>query len=445
MRAEVAPNDRRPRLLLGAVCLAWAVLLALILTHGIFVTNDSLSNYGHVWYVSERFWGGHGIPYHMPVLGHGEALAFPYSFLPWMTSALVFPLLGDWAVTLWLVLGFLAMVAAMLWALPELRSPFGVALLLLSPVMVEAPLLGQLPFVWAAALLFVAVGMWRRERPLFAAVALGLAQATHAPLLLPMAGLLVATRFVLVPAERRRLVVYYALSLVIALPAVWMVLASPVVEDTSLAVQMSNLIGTVGIRLPVVLWPFALAWLLPRLRGAMPYALAGALVALNLVFVPVRQNDFGWEALFRRPDASVRPFINSSVFEAGKTYRLLSSRDGKTPMYDMIRAGANLDSEFFPESINRRSFADASEYVRFLNRRKVDYVVIYALYDKNHRTNEHELLERLQGEPVDGVCTELVAIGDQGEVAEIDGMLIMGESATGLPQYMVYRVLREDC
>ena len=148
-----------------------------------------------------------------------------------------------------------------------------------------------------------------------------------------------------------------------------MVFASPVVDDTSLAVQMSNLIGTVLVRSPVVAWPFVLVWLLPRLKGSMPYALAGALVLLNVVFVPVRQNDFGWEALFRHPDTSVRPFIRSELFEKGKTYRILSSRDGKTPMYDLIRSGALLDSEFFPESINRRSFADTSEYVRFLNKR----------------------------------------------------------------------------
>ena len=427
MSATAAPADPRPRLLLGAVCVAWAAVLGLILTHGIFVTNDSLSNYGHVWYISERFWSGHGVPYHMPVLGHGEALAFPYAFLPWMTAALVYPLLGDWAVTLWLVLGFLAMFAATLWALPELRSPLGIALLLLNPVLVEAPLLGQLPYLWATALLFVAVGMWRRDRPLLAAITLGLAQATHAPLLVPIAGLVVAIRFVFWEPRRRKLALYYALSLVIALPAVWMVFASPVVEDTSLAVQLWNLIGTVGMRAPVVWWPFLLLWWLPRLRGPLPYAVAGALIALNLIYVPLRQNDFAWEALFRRPDTSVRPFINSAAFEQGETYRVLSSRDGKTPMYDMIRAGGKLDSEFFPESIGRRSFADAAEYVRFLNRRKVDYVVIYALYDGNHGTNEHALLEGLTRVAGDGVCTRTVEKGGN----------------SGL--YDVYEVRREDC
>src|SRR5690242_10041352 len=117
MAAEIqAPKDVRPSLLLFAVSVAWGVVLGLMLTHKVFVTNDSLSNYGHVWYVGDRLWSGHGIPYYMPVLGHGEALAFPYSFLPWVTAAVPYALFGDWAVTLWLVLGFLAMSGAMLWA-----------------------------------------------------------------------------------------------------------------------------------------------------------------------------------------------------------------------------------------------------------------------------------------------------------------------------------------
>jgi hypothetical protein len=445
MQSTKAAPDLRPRLLLGAVLAAWAVILGLILTHGVFVTNDSLSNYGHVWYVSERFWGGHGIPYNMPVLGHGEALAFPYSSLPWITCAIVFPVLGDWAVTLWLVLGFLAFATAVLWALPELRKPIPIALLLLNPAMVEVPLLGQLPFAWATAMLFLAVGLWRRERRLLAAIALGLAQLTHAPLLMPMAGLLCLARFVIHKEDRRELVPYYALSLVIALPAVWLVLASPVVDDTSFAVQMSNLIGTVLIRLPAVLWPFVLMAFVTKLRGAAPYALAGALVALNLIFVPVRHNDFGWEALFRRPDTSVRPFIRSELFERGKTYRILSSRDGKTPLYDLIRSGALLDAEFFPESFNRRSFADTSEYVRFLNKRKVDYVIIYALYDTAHRTNEHALLDELAMKSADGVCTEPVALVIDGELFDVSGLPILGDVRSGTPDYWVYRVQRSGC
>ena len=85
---------------------AWVVILALIGSHRIFLTNDSVNNYAHVWYAADRIWGGHGIPLHMPVIGHGDAYAFPYGFVPWLSAALVRPLFGDWTVTLWLILGF---------------------------------------------------------------------------------------------------------------------------------------------------------------------------------------------------------------------------------------------------------------------------------------------------------------------------------------------------
>src|SRR5439155_16329773 len=112
-------------------------------------------------------------------LGHGAAFAFPYAFLPWFSAALVRPLFGDWVVTLWLVLGFLGLVTAIWWALPELRDGWSFAFVLLNPMLVEAPLLGQLPFLWAAAFLFLATGLWRRNRTVGAAIALGIAEATH--------------------------------------------------------------------------------------------------------------------------------------------------------------------------------------------------------------------------------------------------------------------------
>lgn len=76
---------------LALVVAGWCVILAMILAHRIFVTNDSLSNYIHVWYVADRIYGGHGVPLHMPVIGHGDAYAFPYGFIPWFSAALLRP------------------------------------------------------------------------------------------------------------------------------------------------------------------------------------------------------------------------------------------------------------------------------------------------------------------------------------------------------------------
>src|SRR5438128_816646 len=210
---------------LAAVSLGWAVVLALVLRHSIFVTNDSLNNYAHVWYVSDRLWHGHGVPLHMPVLAHGEAYAFPYGYIPWVSAALVRPLFGDWTVTLWLVLGFLGTVAAMWWAFPEIRGAWWFGLLLIEPMLVESVLLGQLPFLWATAFMFGAIACWRRASPIAAAVLLGLGQATHPAVIVPIAAVLVVARLFFEP-DRRRLIAVYVVSVAIAAPAIWLTVAS---------------------------------------------------------------------------------------------------------------------------------------------------------------------------------------------------------------------------
>lgn len=379
-----------------ATAMAWIAVLMMILTHDVFVTNDSLNNYIHVWYVAERLWSGHGLPLRMPVLGHGQAFAFPYAFIPWASAALLRPLFGDWIVTLWLVVGFAGVVSAQWWAFPELRSAWWPALLLVNPMLVESPLLGQLPFLWATAMLFAAVGCWRNDRPLLAAVLWGAAQATHPAVMLPISGVLLLAWLWFEP-RRRALLGAYAISLVIASPAVWLVLASPAVEDASTATLLKTFFGTVILRAVVVAAPFIgiVAQRTP-LNRIQPL-LFGGLIALTIGLVPVRHNGYALGALTRKPDESLLAYVRSPDFRAGATYRLLRVGDGKVGMYDLVRNGARLDSEPFPESIDRRSFASTSEYLAFLQRRRVDYVIIYDDYDARYRTNEHQLLRQISG------------------------------------------------
>ena len=60
--------------------------------------------------------------------------------------------------------GFVGLVAATFWAFPELRRGWWAVAVLVNPALVEALLLGQLPFLWAAAMLMAAIGCWRRDR-----------------------------------------------------------------------------------------------------------------------------------------------------------------------------------------------------------------------------------------------------------------------------------------
>jgi len=406
-RVDLRRRLREPgNIALIAVAAAWVVVLALILRHRIFVTNDSVSNYMHVWYVAERIWGGHGIPLHMPVLGHGDAFAFPYGFLPWFSAALLRPVFGDWIVTLWLVVGFLGLVAAQWWAFPELRGGWWTALLLCDPMLVEAPVLGQLPFLWATALLFAAIACWRRGWWLAAAIVLGAAQATHPAVILPIAGPLILARLYWEP-HRSHLLAWYALSLLIAAPATLLVLASPSVGDSSTGTLVANFFDTVSLRAIVIAAPFIGLVLQRTPLARMPAVLLVGLIGLNAILVPIRQNEYAWGALNRTPDTSLLDFIHSPAFtpDSQRTYRILRVADGKIGMYQLVQAGARLDSEPFPESIDRRSFASVADYLAFLRKRDVGYVIIYSAYDDRYATNEHALLQELTLAP--GVASEM--------------------------------------
>jgi hypothetical protein len=117
-------------------------------------------------------------------------------------------------------------------------------------------------------------------------------------------------------------------------------------------------------------------------------------------------------------------------------------------MYQLLRAGANLDSEFFPESINRRSWPDAAAYAAFLKRRKVDYVIVYEAYDRRYETNEHQLLDALSRTGAGGLCTTLRAAGSAG-LGSVDleegGAPILGEVPADGSFFFVYHVRRAGC
>jgi hypothetical protein len=398
---------------LWVVGAGWAVVLLLILRHAVFVSDDSISNYGHVWYVSDRIWRYHDVPWSMPVIGHGKALAFPYAFIPWISAALLRPLLGDWVVTLWLVVGTIGLIAATFWAFPELRRGWWAAAVLVNPALVVASIIGQLPFLWGASMLVGAVACWRRRRYALAAVLAGLGQATHPAVVLPIGLLLVAFWWRWEP-DRPRLLRYYALSLIPVIPAVWLVVASPVFVDSSPMVVATAFVGTVAVRSLILAVPIALVAVQRRFEstgGSSPTPVriaCGVFVVLllsNIVLMEPLESTYSWGGLNRRPDTQLMSFIRSSEFEPSATYRILRAHDGKIGMYQLVQHGARLDSEFFPESIARNSWPDVAVYSQFLKDRRVDYVIIFRSYDREWRTNEHDLLRDLKNRS-SGQCFE---------------------------------------
>jgi hypothetical protein len=408
-------SDRSGRAAFGFVAAAWAVILVLLLRHREVISSDTLSNYVHVWYIAERVWHGHGIPFHMPVLAHGDALAFPYGFIPWMFAVLFWPLLHEWSVTLALGVGFFAMVGATFWAFPEVRKGWWAAGTLLNPALAMGLMLGQLPFMWAAAMLLAGIGCWRRDRKGWALVWITLAQITHAPILVPLVGIIVVLRLKFEP-DKRDLLGRWALSVALSLPAIALVVLSPVTSQTGPLISLWIEVETLFLRSFVVIVPVGMV-LFQRWSArehvdhpAKARRLAPAIFAL-LVFGQVvialgAGMRVGWGSMVRTPDTAALALPRSPHFEPGKTYRVLSQADGKYAPYAAVRAGAKLDSEFFPESLNWRSFRDEQHYASFLVARNVDFVAVVRHYDRRN-TNEHELLDQFHG-CIDGITVASV-------------------------------------
>jgi hypothetical protein len=385
---------RVQRACLGIVVTAWALVLTLILGHRVFVSHDTVSNYAHVWYIAERLAHAHALPFRMPIIAHGEAYAFPYAFVPWVSAAILHPLLGDWVVTLWLVVGTVGLIGATFWAFPELREGWWPAAVLVNPAVVAAPIIGQLPFVWAAAFLLGAVGCWRRERRWEAAVLAGLGQATHPAVVLPI-GLALVAGWLWWEPDRRELLRWYALALLLTLPAALLVYASPVFQETSRATVAIAFAETFGVRMLVVVIPIIVC--LFRALGWRWLAPAAVLVMLVTDVGLLQQSDIksAWTALRRHPDATMLAFIGSDAFVRGATYRVLRAGDYKVGMYQLLQHGARLDSEFFPESVGIRSWKRREDYTRFLRSRHVDFVIVFPIFDQVYRTNEHRMLDQL--------------------------------------------------
>jgi len=379
----------------------WIAIGAVYLDHHVVLSSDSMNNYVHVWWIAGDLWHHGSLPWRMPVLGHGDAYAYPYGFVNWTAAAMLWPLFGNWAVTLCTLVGAVGCIVATFVAFPELRDGWWAAAVLANPAIIESLLFGQQAFAWGAALFLFGVACWRRKRRFAAALLVGVGQATHAPIVWPIGVLIVVVslRFV---SDRRALLRYYAISTAITIPAAWLVFVSPGYADSSTRDRLVNFVGTFAPRLMAIALPFIFVWFRRTgIRALAPLTVV-ALLATNVALEEPLNVTFQWRALTRGADTatlSLDTYLRSSKFVPDATYRVLrASSDGKLGLYHVLLAGGRLDSEMFPESMAMRNFVDDADYEQLLCARHVDYVIADASYTVSKRTNEIALLTRLAAE-----------------------------------------------
>jgi hypothetical protein len=409
------------RFVLALLVVFWIVVLALYLRHSIVLSSDSVNNHVHGWYIAHDLWHHGRLPWRMPVLAHGTAYAYPYGFVNWTTAALAWPLFGNWTITWWTVLGTVGCIVATFSAFPELRRGWWAAAVLANPAILEAMLFGQQSFAWGAMLLLFGVAAWRRGHRGWAVVLVGIGQANHAAIVLPIGIALVAFALVFEP-DRRELLRYYALACIPAIPAVVLVLASPTTGQTSLGLEVSDFFDTFGPRIIIVGLPVICLMLQRTGRRALaPIGIALALIGHLGFEIPLNVGQ-QWNALIHKgtDTASLDAYLRSPAFVPGATYRVLRGDDAKLGMYDVLRAGGRLDSELFPESMAIRSFHDASSYASLLCDRRVDQVIHYDTYDTARQTNEAVMIDALERGAGNGVELRTVARGTNWKVDSVD-------------------------
>lgn len=371
-----------------------AVALLLMLTRSFYLGDDAAQSYGHVWYLSEALFTHHEWPWHVAQLENGRAAMFPYGILPWLPDAVLYPVFGDWIVTLSMVAGVVFMLLAAGRFRHELRSPFLLSLFLLNPLLWNGITQFQLTTMWSFGFFFLGIGQLERGRDARAVILLALAIACH-----PMMGAGALGVYGVFEWVRSRSFPLHAatlgvVALLVASPAVAFFLSAPLVSEAKPGVIALSVLDNLR-RLSVPL----LALLLPELRGRIAVrqgtvaATLGVATAAALVYLPP-------SGLWQTSHARFAGYLAANPVRPGDSYRVLVSNNHEDGMVEFMRAGAVLSNEFFTESEHRQVWPDPEAYTCFLATKRVDHVVVGSEYPSPYRDSELHMLDALvkQGE-----------------------------------------------
>ena len=379
---------------------------ARILTRSIYLGDDTINNYAHVWYISDRLFSVGHIPIRFAELDGGRAFTFPYGMAPWFANALAYPLFGDWSVTLFLILGATAAIGGALLVRPQMRDPWLLMLFIANPFFIDAVANGQYSFLWATAGFFGLVWSVERKRWIVALACMWFAVSTH-----PIEGGLAVAAYVAWVAAFRRdrrlpLLAVCAAALPLLAPSLYFALKTPALGENSRSAVLISILQDLPRRGTVMGAPFALAAAAPFLRAHFrPVGAAFATVTVVGVLMGAGalsgvpglrslERQGGYYGLANAAGNDYRGYIGSSDFHAGDTYRVLSPNDREQGAYFLIRNRGVLANELFSESQHRRSWNE-STFQCYLAAKHVDRVIVERGYHRQFPTNEPRMLEAL--------------------------------------------------
>jgi glycosyltransferase involved in cell wall biosynthesis len=385
------------RLALGALVLAGTLaVLVLIALKRIYLGHDSINNYAHVWYISKHIYSG-SLPMHVQNLDNGAALTYPYAFVPWTLAALFYPVLGDYAVTLTMVLGAVLILFVVYRAFLNSRA-WLLMFFIIMPFFLQGLLNFQMPFIWA--LLFGYLYVWAIEKRsfLWAFLWLVLSAGNHLVIMGPILAAYTIYVYWREPSLRKSLIWICVPALVPLGALAWYTLSIPTVAENSPVTIFRIYLMTIAPRATLFASPFAfrkfasLQWVGARyFMGWMGACLllAGT-VGANFAYP-------GYSGLLAQANNDYQEYLKSDAFVTGAVYRIVESPGHELGDYYAIKQGAILSNEFFDESYFRRDWTEAS-YRCYLSAKSVDFVVLSTDYLQRYHKNEGDIIESLRNQ-----------------------------------------------
>lgn len=381
---------------LGVLALLFMTLNLLV--NAVFLGDDSMHNYAHVWYISQQLFDHVRIPLRVSLLDNGRAVTFPYGLVPYLANAVLFRPLGDWSVTLMMAVAVLGTVWAAGLVRPIMRNPWFVLLFVINPFFIDAVYTFQFASMWSTLFFFLFVWAFERRRYLLAGILLWLTVSTH-PIMGGLAAGLYALCLLVLDRAKMRPLALLSIPVAAALvPIFWMMMLTPSIRENSLRTVVFSVLDILPRRGTIVLAPFLFTVLAPYIsrfyRPSLAFIAGGAATGVLLATGPFNCHYGGYYGTIHRSTDIYAGFFRSARFEPGATYRVLEPNEREDGMYRFIQHGAALSNEFFSESIFRRSWTEP-QYACFAAFKAIDYVVVEKAYLNQFHRNEEDLLQSL--------------------------------------------------
>ena len=359
----------------------------------IYLGLDAAGHYIRVWFIHERLFSTGLLPLTNTSLEGGHAVAYPYGFLPYTVTAVLFHFFNDRAVTIMMVAGVVSLITV------AGLTKFSKNLVLVAAFVafipfIEGLLSFQFAFFWAAT--FFLLYAWSIEqRRLVLGFVLMLATISTHPLLGAEAVAIYNLWLIVTQPELRKPLILMSIIAALALlPMYFYLLQAPSVDESPKGYLIVKVLWRSVRGLSLLFVPF----LLIRARTLVCSHSTLVLTVLCLsTLIWIASGQTFYETSVDRAGSMYDPYFESEGFQPGAIYRVMTHETSEDGQYAFVLRGAVLSNDFFTENMFRQSWDSPSKYVEFLAKEDVDYVVIETQYIEWKKTNELDLLGQLVG------------------------------------------------